>query len=127
MIIEGVEYLPNNIMKEVIEFILNNFLDNEKVVISEVDDNLYLINDKKYFIVRSYDTHLMIDEFNEDLLKDALAKDTSNYNYWINYINIEGWADENGINDMEDYLAITQQEEFKYKDVVGRVEFYECM
>ena len=127
MIIEGVEYLPNNIMKEVIEFILYNFLDNEKVVISEVDDNLYLINDKKYFIIRSYDAHLMIDEFNEDLLKDALAKDTSNYNYWINYINIEGWVDENGINDMEDYLTVTQQEEFKYKDVVGRVEFYECM
>ena len=45
MKIEGIEYLPNSIVKEVIEFVLRNFLDNEEITISEIDDNIYLIND----------------------------------------------------------------------------------
>ena len=127
MKIEGIEYLPNSIVKEVIEFVLHNFLDNEEITISEVDDNIYLINDKKYFIIRTYDAYSMIDKFNEDLLQDALSKDTNNYRYWLDYINIEGWIDDNGISNMEDYLTTTQEREFTYKDVIGCVEFYECM
>jgi len=122
MVINGLENIYNPaVAKAILAFIYDNFSE-ETVTISEGDeDNVYKINDDKYYILSRQDQYNLIDDYNEELFSDAVSGIPNSI---VRYIDKDRWIDDNGVGCIEDYWEDLFEDSLDYVDGVGDISFY---
>lgn len=127
MTIKGIENTDDKVAKSILNFIYDNFNDEEEINIEKKSDYLYSINDKEYVIIPEFNEYDLLDTYNDNLFEDVLYDSVNDPDYWKTYIDKRKWIDDNGITDIVDYWSEIEGYTIDYVDCYNRIEFYKVL
>lgn len=99
--ITGIEKIARAKQKAVLEFITNEMDLEDAINIETEDEDIILINDDRYFVIRACDEEDLMDQYNDEMF-EAAFQDLSDEQ--LKYVNKDQWVSGKGYNDFLDYM-----------------------